>query len=273
LVGGLLALFPFLAWGTAGPPLKLGVLPYTSAFDLLSAHQPLCDYLRENLHRPVQIYTGSDYAAFVRDSDAGDYDLLLTAPHMGRLAQLKAGYVPLLRYAGELQLVLVVTRDSPVHRVSDLAGKAIAAPDRMALATMRGLAWLKEQGLTQGRDYRLVEASSHANAILSLTRGESRAALTSRSFFARLPENTRDSLRILAASGGGPHLMFLAHPRLSPGLVRQIVAVLTVFANEAPEGAMFRQAGQRGLEPVSEGELKRMDSYARELSTLLEARP
>ncbi len=277
LMGGVLALFMGLGWGTAAAreasPLKLGVLPYTSTLDLLSAYEPLCNYLRENLHRPIQLYTGSSYAAFIRDSDAGDYDLLLTAPHMGRLAQLKAGYVPLLRYAGDLQLLLVVTRESPVHKVSDLAGKAVAAPDRMALATMRGLEWLKEQGLTQGRDFRLVETSSHANAVLSLTRGKSQAALTSRFFFSRLPEKTKASFRILTVLGGGPHLMFLAHPRLSHGLVRQLVTALAAFADKAPEGAMLWKAGQKGLEPVGQDELRRMDPYARELSALLDARP
>lgn len=276
VVGRWLWLPLLLACGTAAvvgvPPVRLGVLPYSSAFNPLAIRQPLCRYLEKKLGCPVQFYTASNHAAFVRDSDAGDYDLLLTAPHMGRLAQLKAGYVPLLQYAGNLQLFLVGAQGGAVRDIADLRGKTIAFPDRLALATMRGKRWLKSHGLTQGQDYRLLETPSHANAILALSRRDSQAALTSRAFFAQLPEKTKSGFRVVAVSGQGPHLMFLANPRLSPGMIHQIQTVLITFANTSPEGKLFRTAGQTGLEMVRENDLKRMDPYARELSALLEAR-
>ena len=72
-------------------PLTLGVFPYVSPVQLAAFHAPLKDYLTKSLGRPVTLVTAPDFNSFVDRTRDGQYDIIFTAPHLGRLA---AGTIP-----------------------------------------------------------------------------------------------------------------------------------------------------------------------------------
>jgi len=253
----------------APPPLEIGVFPYLSTRTVLTIHQPLREYLEKAYGRPVQLYTAPDFKTFVERTQHGDYDVVVTAPHFARLAQIEAGYVPLAMHTRELRGLVVVAKQSPYKDIDDLRGKTIAIPNRLAIVSSMSLQLLRNRGLQPGNDFKLLAAASHNSGVLSVQRGEAQAAITEASALQQMPDELKGSMRVLATTDQVPHVMYLAHSRLGAAETGKIKAALLRFA-ESPEGRAFLENnGFEGLRPVDDADLKRMDPYVKELKHML----
>ena len=109
----LMGLFLLLGLGSrpaasADKPLVLGVFPHLTAKQIIENYQPLVTLLEQQLHRHVVVYSAPNLRAFVERTRLGDYDILLTPPHLAWLARQEAGYRPLLKYAKPVHGLLVV---------------------------------------------------------------------------------------------------------------------------------------------------------------------
>lgn len=252
-------------------PLEIGIFPYASARIVLTSRQPVRLYLEKALERPVQLSTAPDYKSFVERTQRGDYDVVITAPHFARLAQTEAGYVPLVGYTRELRGLVVVARNSSLHDLGELRGKPVAIPDRIAIVSMMGLQLLRDRGLQPDIDVPLRPMLSHNNAVLSIQRGESAAAITEWTALKQMPDDLQNSVRILASTSRVPHVMYLGHPRLQQKYLEKIKSALLRFGDE-PEGkAYLEAAGREAIRPIADADLRAMDPYVRELKQLLES--
>jgi phosphonate transport system substrate-binding protein len=276
-------LFLFLVWPwiglplTAmadGKPLEIGVFPYLSVRAVLATYQPIRLYLERELGRSVELYTAPDFRTFIERTRNGEYDVLITAPHFARLAQIETGYQPLAGFSKELHPVIVVARGSPYKSLADLRGKTVVVPDRLAIVSMMGLRLLREQGIENDRDFRLVSAVSHNSAVLDVTHAKADAAITEAAALQQMPAELRSGVRVIATAGTAPHVMLMAHPRLGHAAIQQLRFLLEQFARHSPEGQKFlATTGYEGMKPVSEAELKSLDPYAREIPRILRASP
>jgi phosphonate transport system substrate-binding protein len=91
----------------ATPAFEIGLLPNISARVLLAQYQPLRDFLSRELKRPVQLSTAPDWATFHQRTVALEYDLVITAAHLARLAQLERGHLPLVSYTPDIKGLVV----------------------------------------------------------------------------------------------------------------------------------------------------------------------
>ncbi len=250
-------------------PLEVGLFPYLSTHAVLNTYRPLRSYLEQRLQRPVTLVTAPDLRTFVERTEKGEYRFVITAPHFARLAQVEAGYVPMLRVDNGLYGILVVAKGSPVRDVRALRGKIVSTPSKITIVSMLGLHLLRENGLQPGRDVTIHQAASHNSAVLSVLRGESTAAVTSATALRQMPPKIRDAVRTLALTREVPHLMYLANPRVPEREVAKMTRLLLDFAG-SPEGRRFmRDTGYAGLRPPTEGELRSLDPYVTELKALL----
>ncbi len=268
LLAGWLLLIPALA-AEQLKPLEIGVFPNLSARAVVTMYQPVRDFLEQRLGRPVQLYTAPDFRTFVERTQDGEYDLVVTAPHLARLAQTESGYIPLANYASPLRALVVVPRRASFSSLQDLSGRTVSVPDRLAVISMVGVHLLRDHGLSPETGLHLVYAKSHTNAALSVLRGEADAAVVGSAPFNQLPEGVRDGLRVLAYTEPIPNQFYLASPRLPPDLVAAVSRSLMEFAG-TPGGHRFIEANRfGGLKGASEGDLKGMDPYAKEVRRLL----
>lgn len=257
-----------------GKPLEIGVFPYLSVRAVLTTFQPIRHYLERELGRPVVLYTAPDFRSFIERTQQGEYDVLITAPHCARLAQLQTGYVPLAGFTKELHPIIVVAASSSYKSLADLRGKTVAIPDRLAIVSMMGLRLMREQGIETDRDFRLVSATSHNSAILEVTRANADAAITEAAALQQMPDELRNGVRVIATAGKAPHVMLMAHPRLGHGTIQKLRSLLEQFATESPEGREFLAAtGYESLKPVREAVLKSLDPYAQEILRILRVSP
>lgn len=272
---GLLCLATGSALAASQAALEVGIFPYLSPRAVLGAHAPMKVYLETQLARPVNMSTAPGFKDIYERTRGGEYDLVILPPHLARLAQIEAGYVPVAIYSKVLKGLLVVRRDSPYQKVSDLAGKAIVAPDRLAIVTFIGLQYLREHGLQAGTHYTLSTSTSHSSAAYSVTQGEFDAVVTERAAFEKqIPEETRRNLRVLSVMGNVPHVMFMAHPRMGREQIDRLRAALLKFAVDSAGGRQFiEKGGWEGIRVVTDADMRALDVYMPELRRLLERAP
>lgn len=264
------------AWaGDRASTLEFGIFPYLSPRTLLTAHQPVKLFVEEQLGRSVQLSTAPSFESFNERTLRADYDLAITPPHLARLAQIDAKYVPLVVYSKVLRGVIAVRKTSPISRIDHLRGKTVAVPDRLAIVSLLGTRFLADNGLRADIDYFVQTSTSHASAAYAAAQGEADAVVTELAAFQRqIPAEVRETLRVLALVGNLPHVVYLAHPRLGPRRIESLRAGLVNFARHAPQGKRFiENAGFEGIRTVTDADMKAMDPYVVELRSLIQYRP
>ena len=260
LLACLLAVFP-LRLVAQETPLVVGILPTLSPRVLLSNYQPIRSYLEKTLRRPVEMVTAKDFSTFSKSTARGDYDIVVTAAHLARLAEVESGYLPLVTYKAPNRAMLLTTSKAPLHNIQDLRGHTVATLDRSALITSQTLIWLKEQGLQEPEDFKLIETSSHNSAAYSVLSGESTLAIISPGGWRMMPANIKDRLKLLTSLPPLPSMMWLAHRRLIKEAPK-LRSVLLDFSPDLPEGKQFFDAtGYQGMREITPQEMKSLDPF------------
>lgn len=252
-------------------PLRLAVHPYASTLALINTYRPLQNYLATRLERPVEFYTAPNFESFVDTLLAGGYDIAISPPHFAVMASEKY-YVPILHFRTQLEPLLVVRTDSPLHNAEDFRGKRIAMADRSAFIRLVVVKWLADHGLEQPRDYQIVERSNHGASISAAVMGEVDAGLATITAIRQLPADLQQQVRAIGTGLRFPHLFTLAHRRLGDAGIARITRALTDFP-DTEEGRLFMEkSGFKGYENITADELRSLAPYV-ELYRRLEERP
>lgn len=270
----LLALLLPVAWVHAEPPpLSFGVFPSLSARQVVEIYRPLARALEQQLQRRIVIYSARDFRTFAERTRKGEYDILLTAPHLAWLARQDAGYRPLLKYATPTHGLLVVRADSPFHTPESLQGRTLARADPLAVTVLAIQADLAAHGLRAGADYRLLDTGTHNNAVLQVIGKRADAAALGLHPYRLLAPDLRNQLRILLESPPVSSLMFLTHPALRDGEALAIRKALLAFEASAQGKAFMARGGYGGFAPVDGSELRAFRPYALQVQKSLRDGP
>lgn len=254
----------------AEPALQLGVLPNVSARVILQNYRPVRALLERELGRTVEVSTAPDFKNFHARTLAGEYDLVVTAANLARLAMQDADYIALAIYEPPIPAVLVTAKAQPVKSVAELKGKKLALANPQSLVALRGLRWLGEQGLRVGSDFHTTHARNDDSLGQLLTSGEAPLALLSMGEFRQIAEPTRSLLQVFDTIARVPGFMVLANPRQGAAAGRFKSLLLGLPAQ--PEGKEFLQvSGVQGLREPTEADLQAVDPYLEETRALLGA--
>lgn len=253
----------------ADKPLIFGIFPNLTAKQIVEAYRPLADALEKSLQRRVIIYSARDFNTFIARTRQGEYDILLTAPHLAWLARQDAGYRPLLKYSQPVRGLLVVKSDAPFQDMESLRGRIVASADPAALVVLALQAELAAHGLMRNVDYRAIDSVTHSNAVMRVVNGHADAAILGVQPYALLPPDVRRQLRTLAETPPLSSQMFLTHPRLRDAEASAIRTALRQFA-ATPEGLAFLRRGNHGgLAEVDGNELQAFRPYALQAREML----
>lgn len=255
---------------TSARALQVGLLPISTARALITNYQPLRVYLEQELNRPVELISAPNFRAFHASTIKGDYDVIVTAAHFGRLAENVAGYVPLARYSAPHRTLLLVARDQPLKSIQDLRGKVLAGPDPTSMAFNDAILWLKRHGLRAGTDYTLLETPTPVSAAYALQSHQSALAIGTPQGMKLMPENVRDSIEIFATLSELPSFIWLAHPRMMSDVPRLKAALLRFTAQSQGGASFYESTGYMGMRAVTPKEARAMDELADELRNRLD---
>jgi phosphonate transport system substrate-binding protein len=249
----------------AGAHLSFGVFPHLSARVMAETYQPLAHYLSESIKLPVNLESAPDFVTFSKRTAAGEYDLVLTAPHMALLAWNESGYRPILTYVEPAKGFVVVRADSPYRQLPELRGKTISIPDQSAVVIIRMEKILARAGLILGKELTVMEAGSHTNAAIHVGEKQADAAIVGVFPFLRLPRETRDNLRVIAETPDLPSLVFLVHSRIGSAREQAIRKAVEDFMLGEAGRVFLQKTGFGGVRPLRRGELQAVEGDAKEL--------
>jgi phosphonate transport system substrate-binding protein len=271
LLLALCGLFVLQSAHAADKPLVLGVFPNMTAKQIVETYRPLADSLEKHLQRRVVIYSARDFKTFVERTHRGEYDIVLTAPHLAFLARREAGYRPLLKYAQPVRGILVVRHDAPLRDLGDLRGRTLATADPLALVVLAIHAELGEHGLRREHDYQTLDFSTHLNAAMQVINGRVDAAVMGLHPYNLMQPELRRQLRVLAETPPLSSLMVLTHPRLRDAEAQAIQKGLLRFAATPKGQAFIQRGGYGGFVEASGHELESFRPYALQAQIMLRA--
>jgi phosphonate transport system substrate-binding protein len=252
--------------------LELGVLPNLSARTLLAQYQPMREFLERRLQQPVQVSTAPNWNAFYRRTADREYDLVITAANMARVAQIDTGYLPLVTYTPQIKGLVVFAKRRPMNSIAELRGQCLALSNPQSLVTLRGMQWLAEQGLRRNADFQTLDTPTDDSVGNLVVRGECVAAMLSGGEFRAIPEDVRSQLQVLVNFADVPGFIVAASPRLAPAPVLSLKQALLDFGAGSDEGkAFFAATGFAAMVEVSAPLLEALDTYSADTRRLFAA--
>jgi phosphonate transport system substrate-binding protein len=250
--------------GSPDAPFSLGVLPNVNARLILTNYQPMPEYFQRELKRPTQIATAPDFRQFHQATQRGDYDIIVTAPNLGRLAQVDSKWEPLAMYEPRIPALLVALASNTTANPKQLQGKAVAMANPQSLVALVGVKWLEDQGLKLGKDFKAVITANDDSLGTVLNTGEAPLAIMSMGEFNAKPEALRKTLRIVTEITKLPGFLVMANPYLPKADKQRLKQLVLAFPQTEDGKKFFTLAGVNNIRDVSEAELKQLDDVVNE---------
>jgi phosphonate transport system substrate-binding protein len=241
--------------------LVLGIFPYLNAHKLYRVYLPIKHRLEQALNRPVILITAPDYRSFLERTAAGDYDLVVTAPHFALLAEQESGFRRVAKALPRLQGALIVRREDGIKWVEDLKGKTIAMPDELAIITFLGEELLQQHDLNTEQDVRIQNVTGISRPILLVSRGQADAAVTVAGILNSMPVYVQNSLQVMEVTRDVPHIMFMASPDLDEASYHLVKGALLSFPETATGARFFRDSQLGGLDPILDEDMQALEDF------------
>lgn len=245
----------------ASGELVFGVYPYLSPTQTVNTYAPLRDYVAKTLERPVGMVSAPGFPAFIERTRAGSYDIVFTAPHMGRLAEKQDGWRRVAQTGYQILIVVLVQQGSDIRRLEDLKGKTIAVGARDSMTFQLVDEALGARGLKLERDVKVKETASFSNVIHALIRGEADAGATSMMLWNAAPTGQRTSVREIFESQPVPGFLIMAHPRLGEAAIGRLRQALVEYKDTPGGAAFFAMSQHIDFRPIDDMTMRRIDPY------------
>lgn len=237
----------------AGDALVLGVYPSISTIALMKRYMPLRNYLGARLHHAVFLETAPHVASFVRRTDHGVYDIVVTAPHFGLQALDSRRYVAVAEAVKQLRVEIVVRTGAAIHTLDDLAGRRLALPARSTLAAQATRAYFSKRGMVGKRAPQFHYYISHNAAYKAVLAGDADAAGISANVFVQARRTRHAGLtELMALPVRFPGVMVLASTRMPAAVRARLQAILLGMRDTRDGQAVLREihfSGYKHPEP------------------------
>lgn len=244
-------------------PLQFGVYPYLSPNQIVRLFSPLREQLETVLARRVVLRSAPDFKEFMRRTQYQEYDIIFTAPHMGRLAQQRDGYRLIAQTGYKIVIVALTRQDSPVSTLGDLKGRSIAVGARWSMSHLMIAQAMTRAGLQLEKDVKLVDAASFSNVLQAVLHGDADAGVTGTLLWDAASAEERRRLREIFRSEEMPGFFVLAHPRLGEPALQRLREALYGYAATAAGKDFFTKTQTIDFRPVDAALLPRLDPLSR----------
>lgn len=241
--------------------IRVGLLPNVSSRILFTQYQTLRQHLEAELSIAVELLTATDFKTFHSRTRAGEYDMVITAANMARLAQVDSQWVPIAIYEPSIPSLLVRSKSAKSGGIAGLKGKKLAMANPQSLVALRGFTWLAEQGLKRDVDYTIQPARTDDSLGVLLNSPDTPFAMMSMGEFRSIPEATRALLEIETEFAKIPAFTVLHAPGMVSERAAKLKAAMLSFGASAFGKSFFEQTGFRGVRALQAGELEALDPY------------
>ncbi|MDF1613676.1 phosphate/phosphite/phosphonate ABC transporter substrate-binding protein [Desulfurivibrio dismutans] len=261
VLGGL-----FFSSSVAAEPLRLGVFPYISPAQMVEQLSPLRQRLATALEREVEMLSAPDFMTFVERQAAGHYDLVITAPHMGRLAQQRDGWQPVVISSQQTATVILVRADADITRLEQLKGRRLAVGNWRSVTYLLAARALNAAGLELGDDVQVLETATFSNVVAAILAGEAVAGATPTLLWDQwshvYPEEKRRIRELFRAPPPNPHSFLLMMPAAADqATIDHLRGSLLAFHRDPAGQAFFQESNFESFQLPSEEAMALADPF------------
>ncbi len=198
----------------AAEPYTVGVVPQYDQRQLFEIWKPLLDELQRRTGLSFRLASVPTIPVFQKEFLNGSYDFAYTNPYDLLQARKSRGYAPIVRDRVALRGILVVRKDSPIKKLSELNNKVVAFPSPNAL----GASLLMRADLSRLHRVSVVPlyVKTHGSVYLHVVKGLAEAGGGVQKTLEEQEKPIQDSLRILYTTRDIPSHPIVVHPRV-PG--------------------------------------------------------
>jgi phosphonate transport system substrate-binding protein len=249
------------ATARAAENLVFGVYPHLSASQIASHHFLLRDLIARTLGRPVSMVSAPDLQSFAERTRKGEFDIVLTAPHLGRLAEQRDGWQRVAQSGYRTEIVVLARSDGELRQLADLRGRTLAVAASDSLDYQIVAAALVQQDLALEHDVTAVAAPTFSAVMYALTRGTAEAGATSKRLWDMASGSQRAFSKEIYLAPPAPGFFVMAHPRLGKPAIQSLHQALVQF-HETREGkAYFRKTELIDFRPIDDATMRGLDAH------------
>ncbi|GIU36947.1 phosphate ABC transporter substrate-binding protein [Shewanella schlegeliana] len=226
--------------------LTFGVVPQQAASTLAKGWSPVLAELSQNANLNLQFATAPDIPTFEMRLAKGEYDIAYMNPYHFTVFHESPGYIALAKEQDKyLKGLIVVRKDSPISKLSDLNGKSLAFPAPAAFAaSVIPRAILKQQGIVHSTKY----VGSHDSVYLAVAQGLVDAGGGVGRTFKNMDSDVTKQLKVLWKTPGYTPHAIATHPRVSKQSREQLLLQLQALSATSKGRALLKGLGFRAME-------------------------
>ena len=243
-----------------GETLTLGVFPYISPNQMMEQLSPLCKRIEQALGKKVVLVSAPDFMSYVERTAKGEYDLVLTGPHMGYLAEKLDGWQRIVQSGQKTATVLLVRQESSIQRLEDLRGKKITVGNRRSLTYLLAEKALAEKGIIIGKDMEVIETATFSNVVQSVFLGEADVGATPTLLWDNWEhvnaEQHHQLREIYRAKPTAPSFLVMASPKTDQATIRRLIDSLLSFENTAEGKDFFKKSQLMSFLPLDDAAME-----------------
>ena len=254
------------AWGAqalaAETGLEVGVLPNVSARVLMTQYEPMQNHLSKHLGLPVQVSTAPNWREFYQRIKQGQYQVVVAAGNVARLAEKDLGYKPLVSYEPQVPALFVTGKGVVTPPPALLTGRKLALANPASLVAFEGLRWLEQQGLVAGKQYQTLLVRADDSVGNTILRGEAVAGVMSMGEFRAHAPEVRDQLTIHTKFADVTSFVVIVNPKVDPALAERLKKLLLGFDAQVDEARLFfERSGFKAIVPLNSVAMQQLDAH------------
>jgi phosphonate transport system substrate-binding protein len=243
-------------------PLEIGILPNISARSLLAQYEPMRRFLERVLNRKVQMSTAQSWEVFHQRTLDKEYDVVITAVHLGRVAEVDSGYRPLLIYKPYIKGLIAYANKTPITSITAIRNQTIVLSNPKSLVTIKGMEWLAEKNLRPERDFKTIDTPTDDSVGNVIVRGDAIAAMLSSGEYRAIPDQIKSQISLLTSFGEVPGFLVMTSPKVTKSKSDEFKKRMVEFADSSEEGKQFfAGTGFTAIAEIPPGVLESMDAY------------
>jgi len=243
----------------ADKPMRLGSLPVVSTRTAYEIYHPLLAHLEKAFNLSVILETPPHFKAMYQRIQENGFDLLVSPPHIARLAQKKLGWHPLVMCQPEHHSVLLAMEANGPANLEALRGGTIAVLDNSALVAMIMMESLSKKGLMMDRDFKVIETRSYESSQIAVKQGVAQAMVSRSQGF--IDPSARDRMKVLFEAGALPGYVFIAAPATSKDQLQNLRSELLAFGGAPAAKPFLEKLGYDSVALATEDAMRRLDPY------------
>ena len=238
-----------LTHATTQIELSFGITPHQSPTELAKHWVPISQYLSQRTGYQIQFKTSKDLPAYLKDVDAGVYDLLYINPYFFTKAQKAAGYSAMAKDGGTPLIGIIVARKDGPKDIKSLHGAKIATHDVAAFMTSYvRYGYLQDNGV----QIEPVGVGSLDSVYLTIDKGLYPAGISIQRAFGLLDPQMQAHFNVLWKSDPLPPFAYAAHPRVAPKVIEQVRQALLAMSENTEGRALLSKVNIKAIIPASD---------------------